>query len=59
MVEAGRGHLAFVGSISGKAATKSSPPYNATKFGLRGFALGLKAGRIGGPTSESRPFRPI
>ena len=33
MVEAGRGHLAFVGSISGKAATKSSSLYNATKFG--------------------------
>ncbi|MGP3982207.1 SDR family NAD(P)-dependent oxidoreductase [Streptomyces sp. KR80] len=42
MVEAGRGHLAFVGSISGKAATKSSSLYNATKFGLRGFALGFR-----------------
>ncbi|MCX4820324.1 SDR family NAD(P)-dependent oxidoreductase [Streptomyces sp. NBC_01142] len=42
MVEAGRGHLAFVGSISGKAATRSSSLYNATKFGLRGFALGFR-----------------
>ncbi|MEV6394334.1 SDR family NAD(P)-dependent oxidoreductase [Streptomyces sp. NPDC051907] len=42
MVDAGRGHLAFVGSISGKAATKSASLYSATKFGLRGFALGLR-----------------
>lgn len=42
MVEAGRGHIALVGSISGKAATQSSSLYNATKFGLRGFALGLR-----------------
>ncbi|UNM16482.1 SDR family NAD(P)-dependent oxidoreductase [Streptomyces formicae] len=42
MVEAGRGHLAFVGSISGKTATKHSALYNATKFGLRGLALALR-----------------
>lgn len=42
MVEAGRGHLAFVGSLSGKAATRSSSLYSATKFGLRGFALGFR-----------------
>lgn len=42
MVDAGRGHVAFVGSLSGKAATKSSSLYNATKFGLRGFSLGFR-----------------
>ncbi|GAA1926709.1 SDR family NAD(P)-dependent oxidoreductase [Streptantibioticus ferralitis] len=42
MVRAGRGHIAFVGSISGKAATRSSSLYNATKFGLRGFAHGFR-----------------
>ncbi|MFJ3931310.1 SDR family NAD(P)-dependent oxidoreductase [Streptomyces sp. NPDC090029] len=42
MVEAGRGHLVFVGSISGKAATRSASLYSGTKFGLRGFALGLR-----------------
>ncbi|ATW51495.1 SDR family NAD(P)-dependent oxidoreductase [Streptomyces peucetius] len=42
MVEAGSGHLAFVGSISGKAATRSASLYSGTKFGLRGFALGLR-----------------
>lgn len=38
MVEAGAGHLLFLGSMSGKIATKSTSLYNATKFGLRGFA---------------------
>lgn len=38
MVTAGRGHLAFVGSMSGKAATPFSSLYTASKFGLRGFA---------------------
>jgi short-subunit dehydrogenase len=43
MLEAGAGHLAFVASLSGKAASPRSSIYNATKFGLRGFALGLRA----------------
>ncbi|MGP3950243.1 SDR family NAD(P)-dependent oxidoreductase [Streptomyces sp. 7N604] len=42
MAATGRGHIALVGSISGKAATRSSSLYNATKFGLRGFALGFR-----------------
>ncbi|WP_432141214.1 SDR family NAD(P)-dependent oxidoreductase [Streptomyces sp. bgisy084] len=42
MVAQGRGHIALVGSISGKAATKHSSLYNATKFGLRGFALSFR-----------------
>jgi short-subunit dehydrogenase len=43
MAEAGSGHLVFVASLSGKAASPRSSIYNATKFGLRGFALGLRA----------------
>jgi short-subunit dehydrogenase len=43
MLEAGAGHLVFVASLSGKAASPRSSIYNATKFGLRGFALGLRA----------------
>lgn len=43
MVERGSGHLLFVSSLSGKAASPRSSIYNATKFGLRGFALGLRA----------------
>lgn len=42
MVEAGSGHLVFVASLSGKAASPRTSVYNATKFGLRGFALALR-----------------
>jgi uncharacterized protein len=42
MVERGRGHLAFISSLQGKAATPNSSLYVATKFGLRGFALALR-----------------
>lgn len=42
MVAAGRGHVVFVGSLAGKVASAGSSLYNATKFGLRGFALGLR-----------------
>ncbi|MEV0405500.1 SDR family NAD(P)-dependent oxidoreductase [Actinoallomurus sp. NPDC050550] len=37
-----RGHLVFVSSIAGKVASGGTALYNATKFGLRGFALGLR-----------------
>lgn len=43
MLEAGSGHLVFVASLSGKAASPRSSVYNATKFGLRGFSLALRA----------------
>jgi short-subunit dehydrogenase len=43
MVERGSGHLVFISSLAGKAASPLSSIYNATKFGLRGFALGLRA----------------
>jgi short-subunit dehydrogenase len=43
MVERGTGHLVFISSLSGKAASPRSSIYNATKFGLRGFALALRA----------------
>jgi len=43
MLEAGSGQLVFVASLSGKAASPRSSIYNATKFGLRGFALGLRS----------------
>jgi short-subunit dehydrogenase len=37
------GHFVFVSSLAGKAASPRSSLYSATKFGLRGFALGLRA----------------
>ncbi len=43
MVERGSGHLVFISSLAGKAASPRSSIYNSTKFGLRGFALGLRA----------------
>jgi short-subunit dehydrogenase len=42
MIERGRGHMVFVSSLSGKAASPASSIYSASKFGLRGFALGLR-----------------
>ena len=42
MVARGRGHLVFVSSLSGRAASAASSMYSATKFGLRGFALSLR-----------------
>lgn len=40
---AGRaGQIVLVGSLSGLAATPETRMYNATKFGLRGFALSLR-----------------
>ncbi|MER5970600.1 SDR family NAD(P)-dependent oxidoreductase [Streptomyces sp. NPDC002055] len=42
MVAAGAGHLALIGSISGRTASPATSLYNATKFGLRGFSHGLR-----------------
>ena len=43
MVARGSGHLLFIGSLSGKAASGGASLYCATKFGLRGFALALRS----------------
>jgi short-subunit dehydrogenase len=42
MLERGRGHLVYVSSLSGKVASPRGSLYSATKFGLRGFAAGLR-----------------
>jgi len=42
MIERGEGHMVFISSLSGKSPTPLSSIYAATKFGLRGFALGLR-----------------
>lgn len=42
LTERGAGHLVFLSSISGKAATARASLYAATKFGLRGFAFCLR-----------------
>ena len=42
MAARGHGHIVFVSSLSGKAASPRGSIYAATKYGLRGFALGLR-----------------
>ena len=42
MVERKAGHLVFMSSIAGKLPSGGETIYNATKFGLRGFALALR-----------------
>ncbi len=42
LVARGRGHLVFVSSLAGLTASPASSLYSATKFGLRGFAHGLR-----------------
>jgi short-subunit dehydrogenase len=49
----GSGHFVFVSSLAGKAASPRSSLYSATKFGLRGFALGLRADLRGTGVSSS------
>ncbi len=53
MTARGAGHMVFVSSLSGKAATARASLYCATKFGLRGFALGLRADLRGTGVSAS------
>jgi short-subunit dehydrogenase len=42
LAERGEGHLVFISSLSGKVASPRSALYSSTKFGLRGFAFGLR-----------------
>jgi short-subunit dehydrogenase len=56
MVTRGRGHLLFVSSLAGKAATPRTALYNATKFGLRGFAGALRADMRGTGVGVSTVF---
>ena len=43
MTERGRGRIVFMSSLSAKSPQPSSSMYCATKFGMRGFALSLRA----------------
>ena len=42
MLDRGSGHIVLVSSLSGKIGSVGSSLYSATKFGLRGFAAGLR-----------------
>ncbi len=56
MVQRGRGHLLFMSSLAGKSATPGTGIYNATKFGLRGFASALRADLHGSGVGVSAVF---
>jgi short-subunit dehydrogenase len=43
MTSRARGHLVFISSMNGKVPTPRASMYNATKYGMRGFALALRA----------------
>ncbi len=53
LIEAGSGHIVMVGSLSGLAPTARQAVYNGTKFGLRGFTLGLREDLRGTGVSAS------
>jgi short-subunit dehydrogenase len=42
LAKKGEGHLVFISSLSGKVGSPRASLYNSTKFGLRGFAFGLR-----------------
>jgi short-subunit dehydrogenase len=56
MVSRGRGHLLFMSSLAGKAATPRAALYNASKFGLRGFAAALRSDLRGTGVGVSAVF---
>lgn len=47
MVERKQGHLVFMASVAGKVPASGATIYNATKFGIRGFALALREELMG------------
>jgi short-subunit dehydrogenase len=56
MVARGRGHVVFMSSIAGKTAPRGGSLYSATKYGLRGFSLGLRADLRSGGVGVSTIF---
>jgi len=42
MIERKEGHMVFMASVAGKVPSPGFTVYNATKFGIRGFALALR-----------------
>jgi short-subunit dehydrogenase len=43
LIEKGDGHIVYIASLAGHAASPRSSLYSATKFGLRGYAFGLRS----------------
>ena len=53
MLERGSGHFVYVSSLAGKTPSPRSAMYNASKFGLRGFALAFRQDLRGSGVSAS------
>jgi short-subunit dehydrogenase len=51
--ERGAGHAVYISSIAGKVGTAGGSLYSATKFGLRGFAQGMRDEMHGSPIGIS------
>src|SRR3954453_7240212 len=56
MASRGAGHVVLMSSLAGRAATVGQSLYVATKFGLRGFASGLRADLRGSGVGVSAIF---
>jgi short-subunit dehydrogenase len=56
VLERGKGHFVYVSSLAGKVASRGGSMYSATKFGLRGFAGGLRCDLYGTPVGCSVIF---
>jgi short-subunit dehydrogenase len=56
MRKRGAGHVVFINSMSGKVALARGALYSGTKFGLRGFALGLRQDLEGSGVGVSTVF---
>ncbi|MGH7899712.1 MAG: SDR family NAD(P)-dependent oxidoreductase [Candidatus Binatia bacterium] len=56
MAERRSGHIVFINSLAGKAASPRSSLYCATKFGLRGFAQSLREDLRGSGVGVSTVF---
>jgi short-subunit dehydrogenase len=56
MVRRRSGHLLFMSSLAGKASSPGSSIYNASKYGLRGFASALRAELRGSGVGVSAVF---
>jgi short-subunit dehydrogenase len=56
MVDRGSGHLVFISSLSGKTASGGGSLYSATKFGMRGYALGMREDLVGSGVGVTTVF---
>ena len=53
MLERRQGHFVYISSLAGKTPSPRSSMYNASKFGLRGFALAFRQDLRGSGVSAS------